>query len=344
MSKKIAFKIAFITPLLIGGAKKLCNEGKMEDSCDPLSLGKALRGGWRFWFRAVCGGMLKGTDAGRGEALRQLENEVFGSTRCAKFRLLVTQGLYRGIMRYPRCPHKTDGGAAKREACKEESTFEVIILPRGSMHPDTIQALLAAVWLWSNLGSAGNRARRGFGSPFLLNGGEPFKEFPQTEQSTFQNRDTLITHLKDGIAISISKIEKFVKAHDLSSTGTSVPSTPLTGKTDFFVLRDGSQVMVSDTPSAYLFTSGEMNNSPLPAIKGLINQIHGMRSNLEIGDAVKRQASPVYVRIHNTENGYYPVATWSQQKITPSGSPPNTAKDYIKTNLICSKNILGISL
>jgi CRISPR type III-B/RAMP module RAMP protein Cmr1 len=63
------FKIRFITPLLIDGANKY--------SADSAGLtGKALRGSWRFWFRAVIGGMLKDI---KNEELLLLESKIFGS-------------------------------------------------------------------------------------------------------------------------------------------------------------------------------------------------------------------------------------------------------------------------
>lgn len=48
--KIIQFKIRFITPLLIHGA----NSGE-ADSIGLTGTGKALRGCWRFWFRAMVG-------------------------------------------------------------------------------------------------------------------------------------------------------------------------------------------------------------------------------------------------------------------------------------------------
>lgn len=76
------FNVEFVTPLLIGGAT--------NNSLYPEGLsGKALRGCWRFWCRALIGGMVKDVAPG---GLKQLENDIFGSADDkigAKFRLIV---------------------------------------------------------------------------------------------------------------------------------------------------------------------------------------------------------------------------------------------------------------
>lgn len=78
----IEFKIKFITPLLIHGA----DPGK----ADTIGLtGKALRGCWRFWFRAMAGGLVPNISK---EDLFKLESNVFGSANekvGAKFRMVI---------------------------------------------------------------------------------------------------------------------------------------------------------------------------------------------------------------------------------------------------------------
>ena len=66
----IRFNVKFVTPLLIGGANGRDANG--------LS-GKALRGCWRFWCRAIIGGVAK--DINRDD-LTTLESKVFGQCEC----------------------------------------------------------------------------------------------------------------------------------------------------------------------------------------------------------------------------------------------------------------------
>ncbi len=70
--RQIEFKVKFITPLLIHGAN--------SREADSIGLtGKALRGCWRFWFRALVGGMVNDIHKHK-ESLLEFENMIFGSS------------------------------------------------------------------------------------------------------------------------------------------------------------------------------------------------------------------------------------------------------------------------
>ena len=342
-TEPIIFTIEFITPLLIGGAGK--------DSCDPMSLGKALRGAWRFWFRGVCGGMLDGDQQSLIKALHHLEKDVFGNTQSSIFRMRVEPHGKIPQAKFPRSPHKIEGGKAFRSGLVAGSKFDVTILPRKGMLEEAQRALKVAIWLWGNLGSAGNRSRRGFGSPILsvTPGSDQFSELPMPDTSKFKTREALVRHLKTGINVSLTEIRKFIKGADLAPTGVKIPATALATSANFFVLRDERQVMLSDTSFTALFTPEELNWNQHAAVPvGLINKVHGTSNNNEIGRADPREASPVYVRVHQVKNDdglvYYPVVTWSQQNHIPQGSSPNTALDYIKTGVGCRTNLSGSAL
>ncbi len=158
----INFGIKFITPLLTGGATRNSREN------EGLT-GKALRGVWRFWFRAVVGGQFDEVKPElQVQILKALEERIFGSTVRAKFRMLVEPG--------PLEPEKyrispSDKKKFKIEGWRPGAAFDVSIFPRpgpGSLTSDEIRVLLATIWIWGNLGSVGKRARRGFGSPVLI--------------------------------------------------------------------------------------------------------------------------------------------------------------------------------
>ena len=336
-TEPIIFTIEFITPLLIGGAKELRNNGTWAEICDPLSLGKALRGGWRFWFRAVCGGMLQGTDEQRITALHILENKVFGSTSNATFKLRVLP-LSTDKKKYPRCPHKTGIGAANRDGCMEGSTFDVTIIPRKGMlseSDDALKALMASVWLWGNLGSAGNRARRGFGSPFLIpEDTDHFYSLPMEKSSLFPDKDSLIIHLGTGFLKAKELIESFVGTTVSAETDATVPR-PSDEKFDFFVLKELDQIWISNTVNKVLISDNEFKGKLGNPI-GLLNQIHGSSGNREIGfsDNHARYSSPVYVRLHKIQNAFLPVATWSRQ-VGIIENTPSLAVDYLQNHLGC---------
>ncbi len=357
----IRFKIKFITPLLIGGAKQI-EDGKEKETCDTLSLGKALRGGWRFWFRAACGGMLQGPDSARITALHQLESAVFGSTNTSTFRMLVTREDDVGDQKYPRCPHKDKGYAAPRPGCRPDATFSVTIQPRKcrSDNSHAIEALKAAIWLWANLGSVGNRARRGFGCPSLLDDDKVFKVYPHVEQGNFESQESLTKHLKDGTTAALNNIKEYIDSQNDKTSDVTIG--PVSGNADFFILGGCGQIMVGDKPSEILFTDDELKLKPDSSAKGLMNIIHGCTRNNEIGMSTPRYASPVYVRLHKVKNLYYPVATWSRQPVCnyadscdyrvkkhctvlrKEAARSLTAQHYIKNDLQCKANILGDTL
>lgn len=64
------FKVRFITPILIHGENPRRN-------ADQFSLGKALRGCWRFWFRAIVGRVIENIKI---EDLHKFEGQIFGSS------------------------------------------------------------------------------------------------------------------------------------------------------------------------------------------------------------------------------------------------------------------------
>lgn len=168
----INFNIRFITPLLIHGAD--------SRTCDSIGLtGKALRGCWRFWFRALVGGMVRDIQKDHLHLL-ELENRIFGSSNeeiGAKFRIIITP--IKNLM-----PRKDiDPGfpaSFKFSGFSEGSEFLINIIPRkNNMGNKEIKVLLATIWLWANLGGIGQRARRGFGSSVIeiLESSNPFKEY-----------------------------------------------------------------------------------------------------------------------------------------------------------------------
>ncbi len=164
MIKPLEFNIKFITPLLIGGANNHVDENGLS--------GKALRGCWRFWFRAMVGGMIK--DISR-EKIILLENQIFGSANNeigAKFRLNMEKiDKYKpmhfnlGFKTFNK--RKSRMEEAKKFGFSEGSSYSISIIPRKTMFEPEINILFATIWLWGNIGAIGSRARRGFGSPVI---------------------------------------------------------------------------------------------------------------------------------------------------------------------------------
>ena len=133
-----SFGIRFVTPLLIGGAE----DNRYGDAIELT--GKALRGCWRFWFRALAGGCLQDLNP---SGVADLENRIFGSTESSSFRLLVekTPGTVHRKGTQPRLPPTSKHAPASFfDAVSPGSAFRVTIVPRHSLGPERCEVLLLA--------------------------------------------------------------------------------------------------------------------------------------------------------------------------------------------------------
>lgn len=167
--KRYTFNVKFITPLLIGGGEK-DQRGNIVIDKDGLS-GKALRGCWRFWCRAVIGGLIPNIDR---NDLYKLESKIFGSAKSdvgAKFRLIIEQNDEIPITDRINLGFKDryEKFWVHSKGFIEGTSYSITIIPRDTMPDNLRNILFCTIWLWGNLGSVGKRERRGFGSPILYN-------------------------------------------------------------------------------------------------------------------------------------------------------------------------------
>lgn len=310
---EIKLKIKFITPLLIHGAN--------PREVDSVGLtGKALRGCWRFWFRAFVGGMIRNITK---DKLFELESKVFGSSDenvGAKFRMVIEPA---GSLE----PHTTQINFSNRtvpfKGYKEGSQFLIRIIPRRNMDNDQINVLLASIWLWANLGAIGQRVRRGFGSP-VIESPEPFSEISLPVKQEFNNSSELGNYLIEGLKKvyeifkswnSISSLENLnPPLYDASSVSPSNPP--------FFIISSFKQIAVAEE---------DVGDNVVTAL----NNVHGNSGCPELGSANPRRASPVFIRLHKVNNKFYPVVTWSK----PMSS--GCARNYILNNCKCKNYLDG---
>jgi CRISPR type III-B/RAMP module RAMP protein Cmr1 len=244
-----SFYIKFITPLLIGGAE----DNRYGD--DIELTGKALRGCWRFWFRALVGGCLKDLNPG---TIADLENKVFGSTESSSFRLLVEEvsNTIGRIGKQPRLPHKSGKEAAPFYcAIAPGSTIRITIVPRQSLGAERYTLLLLTIWTWAYLGAVGNRARRGFGSPVLCeskNGDDAFNhlikmkkagsQLPSIKES-FTNESDLTAYLENGLPTIWKRFSAIVASQGYEVKG-DIERVTRPKYAPFFILSSLSQISV----------------------------------------------------------------------------------------------------
>lgn len=309
------FTIKFITPLLI--------HGPYPRHPDTIGLtGKALRGSWRFWFRAIIGGRVNHITKNE---IFNLESEIFGSSDenvGTKFGMMIepTSNLKKSSFQI-NFSRRTVSFVGFEEGCD----FIIHILPRKNLKEEEQEILFASIWLWANLGAIGQRARRGFGSPVIEvnNDNNPFDKLNLPVQQEFNNRADLENYLKNGlqrvcdILRDWNKIESFPLNRSIYDSASSPPINP-----DFFILQSFKQIAVA-------------KSSPTRNLIQVLNAIHGNNRCKEMGLAKPRKASPVFIRLHKIKEEFYPVITWSEPKNS------GCARDYIINNCKCEKYLDG---
>ncbi len=335
----LSFCLKFVTPLLIGGAEE-------NSRGDEVGLtGKALRGCWRFWFRALAGGCLKHSDA---SAIADLENSIFGSTATSTFGLQVTAvpNRVRWIDQQLRLPHKTGMQAAPfRNAVAPGSVFRIRIVLRHSISRSAedrrkearrVEALLLTIWTWAHLGGIGNRARRGFGSPvicksddvtdaftgFILSKKESALPLPEI-QEYFTSSPELTELLRCGLKTVWGRFSDYVREQGYEVGGDiATDDRPIDRR--FFVLSSLDQVSVS----GMAFRSLDGN-------AGAISKVHGSRACADLGISERRNrwASPASIRFHVLKDDtgseqFIPVLAWCHQK--GISSSPGDLRDPAK--------------
>lgn len=324
--EKVEFKIKFITPLLIHGAS--------SRQVDDVGLtGKALRGCWRFWFRAMVGGMVKNIDKDK-KRLLGLEDEVFGSSDeevGTKFRMLVEP---INFLESDSTFIKFSWGKVPFKGFKEDSAFSVRIIPRKSLSDEELKILLATIWLWANLGAIGQRARRGFGSPVIVTtqDNNPFqKYFGNSELPIRQVFDKIATengvtiedHLEKGIKIAwdtFKSWEELKKKGSLNPDDIYDKNSQEPSNAPFFILQSFKQIAVC----AKFY----------PDLIDTLQEVHGINKCSDLGWANPgRMASPVFLRLHKEKDSkgaeaFVPSYVWCKQENVPD---TGCASNYLKS-------------
>ncbi len=337
LMRQIEFKIKFITPLLIHGAE--------SRKADTIGLtGKALRGCWRFWFRAMVGGMVNNIPK---DCLLGLENMIFGSSDenvGAKFRMRVEEITRRediqAYLGFKYRQGRKEGQRAASAGYKEGLTYKVIITPRvmTELELKTLcEILLATIWLWGNLGGIGNRARKGFGSPVieLANNSNPFESLQLPVESAFSNVERIKSHLCNGLKQVWSIFKEWLQDNGCTVTGDM--ETNDVQPQEYFLLNSLKQVAVCTKP---YYPRDEA-----------IRAVHGDHNCDELGWVdipsknfrPSRYASPVFIRFHKVNNKelnreeFLPIFTWCKQQGVPAS---NCAVKYFK-GINFDKDLLG---
>jgi len=332
--KRYTFNVKFITPLLIGGGDK-DKYGKILRDDDGLS-GKALRGCWRFWCRAIIGGMIPNIDK---KDLYKLESEIFGSAKSengAKFRLIIEKNKEQEEIDKINLGFRNKyGNWVCSEGFVEGASYSITIIPRATMsnNDNLINILFSTIWLWGNLGSVGKRGRRGFGSPILYHDLSSFQNENGTNiilplEEEFNSVNKLKNHLRTGLQNVWSAYKQWISTKitvegDISTCSLvedDISTLPAPIEARYFILQSCGQIAVGNRGFANL------NHA--------IKAVHGRSGCKELGWAHgnKRMSSPVYIRFHKLKaNGiveFLPIFTWCKQSGVKDRNG-NLARDYL---------------
>lgn len=343
--KKLEFNVKFITPLLIGGAESHVDKNGLS--------GKALRGCWRFWFRAMVGGLMKEKSK---ENIIFLEDKVFGSSKNeigAKFRLNMEKIDEHKPVDFNLGFETFDGRKnrmkeAKKYGFPEGSFYSISIIPRKTMFEPEINILFATIWLWGNIGAIGSRSRRGFGSPAIYlkdmkNNPFSFQNLDKTKISLpikeppFTDANELKDHLKNGLSSVWTVYKQWINANDINTVKENISELPAPMKASYFILQSLEQITVGNI--------GYLNGYDA------ITAVHGRSNCDELGWAKPgdRMASPVFFRFHEVKrNGqieYLPMFTWCNQDVHDN----NCARNYltgisIGQKKVFTENLVGKSI
>lgn len=251
-------------------------------------------------------------------AFADLEDRVFGSTGQSAFRMRIIprpETIAR-VTQVNRLPNKPPHGFAPfRNAVARGATFVITIYPRRE-DAQALDALRASIWVWANLGGLGNRSRRGFGSPSLL---ELF-ESSETESNGkatdlpacghFEDKADLEAHLRKGLRNAQKPIARALAGSRLAA---GIDVNPWPQQQPFFILSSLSQISVGDPFGALLVPGGALD-----AIHGG----NGCGDNLGRG-GTDPWASPIIVRLHemraiSCKTQYLPIMTWCHQSVISS--------------------------
>lgn len=348
----IEFKVKFITPLLIGGgSQQIDPKGKSLWKLDNDGLtGKALRGCWRFWFRAILGGVVK--EDIQIEKLKYYESKIFGSADSAfgpkfKMQIEVQNKIKSEVFSLGFEKRNRKGEYLAKEGYPVGTEYLIKIFPLKEMsnNEKNLEVLLATIWVWGNLGGIGLRARRGFGSPAIYCevNKNPFNDLPL--QQGFDSHADLEKHLRSGFRLVQNKFKNLIETDpDSLLVNPHIKDYNSSHCNPYFILRSLEQIYVG--------------NGGWSDLNEAIKQVHGSSHNNSLGwifsekfDGLNaRMASPIIFRFHKINNLFYPVFTYCEPFCYPQqigyGWKLNKDCRYIQTefpkymaNFISNKKI-----
>jgi CRISPR-associated protein Cmr1 len=281
-----------ITPLFLAGA----------DGWTPELRPPSIRGGLRFWLRALLGGTI-GDDL---SSIKQTEAAVFGNTDAASAAVIrVSPSGELRCSRYRPLLHSSSRTFVF-EGWDPDQFFTLYMSTRAGV-PTLPDSAAASLLLMVSLGGLGRRSRRGFGSLQIKGSkiGEGLGLSPQAQEllsPDLENDENLVAYLRQLMTWAPTTI-----AHPS-------PPAPWSGDPSFSILSpDYARVMVCCYPFASWEQAmrdfwGKLRSSPY-------------RDNPVFGLPIRgrgRRASPLLLKIWRLGGRYYLVLTAFRAQLMPN--------------------------
>lgn len=316
---QIVLELQLITPLLMFGAFN----GGYRDSYEaqPEIRAASIRGGLRYWLRAVYGAAYGSNIAGLHEA----ESRIFGSTSRGSAVTVRVQHSLTGTHKreFVVLPEKVDARNGKVDhkfpGFSDSSTFKLSLISHPLRRDVFTPAFTSTLLLAFTLGGFGKRARRGGGALQIVNQSDD--DLPDIlSPLNMPDSAALATELKKRFSEIQQAIDGLPDLRDEEGhiiakrpyTATSVPAYPV------FAPAHCRVFVGTKGESDYLAALKQMWR-----ITGAYHRVEGTRTNREgreetvrdrwaWGYAIgkQRRASALHMRVYKCDDGkYYPIIT-----------------------------------
>ncbi len=302
MSPELTITMETVTPLFLGGA---------DPRGMPELRAPSFRGAMRYWMRAALGGVIGDNDL---QALRRLESSVFGSTERGspiRVRLKPVGGQVRN-QDETILPHKAGGGAGSRKAIEAGQRLELTLSMTHGANSETWAAAIAALRLAVTFGGVGLRSRRGYGT---------LRVSESADQAQMPTSPTSLegwkNFAKQTAENAIAACRKLAEAHNVSP----LLETPSKNLSRFPCANKQSLIMISKVEVS-------------TAMEAVIQFMQKVPKDLAFGGINPRQASPLWVRPIQTENGYRLLFVILASELTKG-------TDYQKVQKFLNRNFSG---
>lgn len=260
-----------VTPLFLGGA---------DPRGAPELRAPSFRGALRYWLRAALGGVIGDNNL---QALHQLESSVFGSTEFAspiriRLKLLGDRLQSRNEKTLP---HKKGREAGSRQAIEAGQQLELTLSMPHRMSSEVWAAAIAALRLAVTFGGVGLRSRRGYGTLRIVQSTDP-SEMPVSPTSL----EGWQQFTRQTAEYAINVCRRLAQVQNVS-----LLTAPPNGPSRFPCANKQSLIMIYDLGAS-------------KAMDAVTQFMQKVPRDPAFGGISPRQASPLWVRPIQTQNGY----------------------------------------